>query len=60
MPSSSNAAIFAFLEDLNVKLKRFNEMVVEAREDITKALARLEAQQEQLASEMPKENSDAV
>lgn len=44
----SNASTVAFLEDLNTKLKRFDEMLTEAREDITKAVARLNAQREAL------------
>ena len=33
----------AFLEDLNTKLRTFDTMISQAREDITKELARLEA-----------------
>ena len=44
MSSEDNQRTVAFLEDLNVRLKRFDEMISQAREDITKAIAKLDAQ----------------
>ena len=44
MDSLNNQRTVAFLEDLNVRLKRFDEMIQQAREDITRAIATLDAQ----------------
>ena len=44
MDSLNNQRTVAFLEDLNVRLKRFDEMIAQAREDITRAIATLDAQ----------------
>ena len=44
MDSLNNQRTVAFLEDLNVQLKRFDEMILSAREDITRAIATLDAQ----------------
>ena len=44
MDNVNNQRIVAFLEDLNVRLKRFDEMIQQAREDITRAIATLDAQ----------------
>ena len=46
MDSVNNQRTVAFLEDLNVRLKRFDEMILQAREDITKAVATLNATRE--------------
>lgn len=35
----NNQRTVAFLEDLNVRLKRFDEMIQQAREDIMRAIA---------------------
>jgi len=44
MDNVNNQRTVAFLEDLNVRLKRFDEMILSAREDITRAIATLDAQ----------------
>lgn len=44
MDSLNNQRTVAFLEDLNVRLKHFDEMISQAREDITKAIAKMDAQ----------------
>ena len=45
MDSLNNQRTVAFLEDLNVRLKRFDEMIAQAREDITRAIAWAESRQ---------------
>ena len=44
MDSLNNQRTVAFLEDLNVRLKRFDEMIQQAREDIMRAIATLDVQ----------------
>ena len=44
MDSLNNQRTVALLEDLNVRLKRFDEMILQAREDIMRAIATLDAQ----------------
>ena len=43
MDSLNNQRTVAFLEDLNVRLKRFDEMILQAREDIMRAIAMFDA-----------------
>ena len=58
MDSLNNQRTVAFLEDLNVRLKRFDEMIQQAREDITRAIATLDAQRAALNTICP--DSEAV
>ena len=44
MDNVNNQRIVAFLEDLNVRLKRFDEMIQQAREDIMRSIAMFDAQ----------------
>ena len=44
MDSLNNQRTVAFLEDLNVRLKRFDEMIQQAREDIMRSIAMFDAQ----------------
>ena len=44
MDNTDNQRTVAFLEDFNVRLKHFDEMISQAREDIIKAIAKMDAQ----------------
>lgn len=53
MDSVNNQRTVAFLEDLNVRLKRFDEMILQAREDIMRAIAMFDAQRTALNTICP-------